>query len=285
LPTLIPKNRLLEGNSKLQASSSVSEVGAFGISGWLVQWLTAPIAILADAISFVVSAVFIGLIRTPEPAPPPAARLSIGREIMDGARAVVAAPLLRALAVSEILAHASFQVFSAVFMLYTTRELGVPPGIQGMIFAVGGLASLGGAVLVGPLSRRFGSGWTMIGGVAVMGCSLLLVPLARPPLAIAVAVLVIQQLGDGAFAVYAINEKSLRQVITPAPVLGRANATVRFSVLSAMLVTSLISGWLGGLIGLRATLALAAAGVLASAVWLAVSPVRSLRLNDSKVLV
>ena len=68
LPTLIPRDKLLEGNSKLHASSSVSEVGAFGIAGWLVQWLTAPIAILVDAISFVLSAIFIGLIRAPEPA-------------------------------------------------------------------------------------------------------------------------------------------------------------------------------------------------------------------------
>ena len=168
-------------------------------------------------------------------------------------------------------------------MIFTTRELGVPPGLQGMIFAVGGLASLAGAVLVGPASRRFGSGRAMIGGVLAMGCSLLLVPLARPPLAMAVAILILQQLGDGAFAVYAINEKSLRQVITPAPVLGRANATVRFSVLSAMLIASLVGGWLGGLIGVRATLLLAAVGVLASAAWLAASPVRSLRSGHSQI--
>jgi MFS family permease len=274
LPTLIPRDRLLEGNSKLQASSAVSEVGAFGVSGWLVQWLTAPIALLVDAVSFVVSAIFIGLIRAPEPAPAAAmARLPLWREIAHGGRVVLGTPPLRALAISEILAHASFSIFSAVFLLYTTRELGVPPGIQGMIFAVGGGASLAGALLVGPLSRRFGVGRAMIWGVAAMACAMLLPPLARGPVTLAIVMLVLQQLGDGAFTVYAINERSLRQTITPAAVLGRANATVRVSVLSAMLIASLFGGWLGGFIGLRGTLVVAAVGVMAAAVWLAASPI------------
>jgi hypothetical protein len=106
-----------------------------------------------------------------------------------------------------------------------------------------------------------------------MACAMLLPPLARGPVTLAVAMLVLQQLGDGAFTVYAINERSLRQTITPAPVLGRANATVRVSVLSAMLIASLVGGWLGGFIGLRGTLVVAAVGVMASAVWLAASPI------------
>jgi len=277
LPTLIRREDLVEGNSKLAASASVSEVAAFGLGGWLVQWLTGPIAILFDAVSFLISAAFIGSIRTPERPPRRGAEPSSLRdEIVEGMRTVMRTPLLRGIAGCSLTASLSFRIFGAVFILYVTRELGFAPGVQGMIWAVGGVSSLVAAVLAGRAAARFGLGPTMVGGVIVMGLSLALLPLARGATLLALLLLVAQQFGDGGFAVYDITQTSLRQAITPGRVLGRVNASIRFGVLGAMLAGSLIGGTLGETIGLRWTLAVAACGVLLSSLWLVFSPVRTL---------
>jgi MFS family permease len=276
LPTLIRRDQLLEGNSRLSATASVAEVGAFGLGGWLVQWLTAPVAILIDAVSFVGSAILIGRIRTPEPPPAtPTGRQNIWEEIGEGLRTVAHHPLLRAIAGCTLTAHLSFRIFGAVFLLYTTRELGFQPGILGMVFAVGGISSLAAALAAGRVGRALGMGSTMILGVIIMAGSMFLIPLARDASLLALAFLVAQQLGDGGFAIYDITQTSLRQAVTPPRVLGRANASIRFSALGAMLAGSLIGGLLGETIGLRLTLVIAAAGVLSSALWLIASPARS----------
>jgi len=278
LPALIRREDLVEGNSKLAASASVSEAAAFGLGGWLVQWLTGPIAILIDAVSFVISGAVIASIRTPEPPPARSAEQSSVRdEIVEGMRTVMHTPLLRGIAGCSLTASFSFRIFGAVFILYVTRELGFAPGIQGMIWAVGGISSLAAAVLATRATARFGLGRTMIGGVIVMGLSLALLPLARGATLLALLLLVAQQLGDGGFAAYDITQTSLRQLITPSRILGRVNASIRFSVLGAMLAGALIGGTLGETIGLRSTLAVAACGVLLSSLWLVFSPVRTLR--------
>ncbi|MGQ0568631.1 MAG: MFS transporter [Armatimonadota bacterium] len=278
LPTLVRREQLVEGNGKLSASASIAEVGAFGLSGWLVQLLTGPIAILIDALSFLWSALFVGLIRAPEPAPaPPGGGQSIRAEIAEGLRVVLGNPLLRAIAGCTLTANLSFRISGAVFLLFTTRELGFQPGIQGMIFAVGGVSSLLGALVAGRTAHRFGAGPVMIAGVVLMGVSMLLIPLAQGATMLALLLLVAQQLGDGAFTVYDITQVSLRQAITPERVLGRANASIRFSMLGAMLAGSLLGGLLGETIGLRATLTAAAGGILLSALWLILSPLRTLR--------
>jgi MFS family permease len=277
LPVVVRREDLLEGNSKLAASASVSEVAAFGLGGWLVQWLTGPVAILIDAVSFVVSAGFIGRIRAVEPPLQSMARREgLGREIAAGLRETLRTPVLRALAGCSLTASLSFRIFGAVFLVYTTRELGFAPGIQGMIFAIGGVSSLIAALLASRVTERLGLGRGMIVGVLLMGVSMALVPLARGATAMALVFLIAQQMGDGGFALYDITQRSVRQTIAPAAILGRVNASVRFVVLGAMLAGSFIGGGLGETIGLRATLAIAAFGVLSSTLWLVASPVRAM---------
>ncbi|HEU4759437.1 MAG TPA: MFS transporter [Dehalococcoidia bacterium] len=278
LPSVVRREELLEGNSKLAASSSMAEVGAFGVAGWLVQLLTAPVAILIDALSFLFSALFVSWIRSPEPAPAASERQSIRREIAEGVRLVVGDPLLRATAGSVVTADFSFRVFGTVFLLFAVRDLGFHPGILGMIFAVGGVSSLLGSLVAGRSARRLGTGTTMVGGVLLMGLSMLFVPLAQGATVLAAALLLAQQLmGDGAFTVYEINQVSLRQAITADRLLGRVNASIRFAGLAAMLVGALVGGLLGETIGLRATLVVGAGGLCLGALWLALSPVRGLR--------
>src|SRR6185503_9555953 len=118
LPSLVGREQLIEGNSKLSATESVASIAGPSLSGMLVQALTAPIAIIVDVISFVFSAGFIWLIRTAEPEPPPAdKRQSVWAEIAEGLRVVFSNPILRALSQSIALHFLFMLIISTAFMV------------------------------------------------------------------------------------------------------------------------------------------------------------------------
>ncbi|HUY38584.1 MAG TPA: MFS transporter [Candidatus Binataceae bacterium] len=277
LPSIVAKEELAEANSKLGASASVAEVGAFSLAGWMVQVLSAPIAILIDAISFLFSAAFVWTISAAEPSPhTEAARESLGRELTEGARFVLNDPILRALVPAIAIGTFGNSMFGTEYSLYALRALGFKPALLGVIFAIGGIGSLVGALIVGRISNRFGAGPTMIAGLVLWGLGELCVPIARHANTVGAALMIAQQLSDGAGMLYYINLTTLRQTIPPGSMLGRVNATMRFLVLACQLAGTLASGILAEIIGLRATLALGASANLLAAGWLAASPIRNL---------
>jgi MFS family permease len=272
LPTLISEDRLVEGNAKLAASASVAEVVAFGGGGWLVQVLTAPIAILLDAVSFVISALLIAFIRTPEPTRPvraPGEDRRITRELIEGLHALRDRPEIRDLVGAATLVELSYGIGGAVFMLFVTRTLGFRPGSLGLIFAVGGLSSLAGAMLARGAARGWGARNVMIIGLLVSGAAALLAPLCRGAGMGAAGLLITQQLiGDGAVAMFMIHQISRRQTITPDHLRGRVNGCARVLGLAAMLAGSVGAGFLAERVGLRPLLVLAAIARASAALWL-----------------
>lgn len=279
LPALLERGDLLEGNSKLQASGSVAEFTVSSLSGVLVQTLTAPIAILADAVSFLVSAFFIAIIRKPEAALAPAEdEQNTWREMTEGLRLLARDRLLRVVAVTTGLFNLFRAMVGVVIMLYVLRELGLLPVIVWPLFAFGGISAFFAAALAGRITRRLGVGRTLIGGLCVSGTATFFIPLAGGPLALIVVLLVGQQLlGDGAATIYEINLVSLVQSITPDRFQGRVNGSIRLMEWGAMLAGTFIGGVLGQAAGLRPVLLVAASGWLLSGVWLLFSPVRRLR--------
>jgi MFS family permease len=277
-PSLVSRAELIEGNSKLSASASVAEVGGFALAGWLVQLLTGPVAILIDAISFLVSAISVGLIRIPEQEADHNPQPNLRREIAEGLRSLLENAILRVTAACTISQGFFGGVYGALVVLYMARDLGFAPGILGTIWALGGIGSLVGALAADPTNKRFGIGTAMIAGCGVSGLALFFVPLAQGATLGAALLLILQQLlGDGAATIYQINQVSLRQAITPERLLGRVNASAEFLGLGATLAGSLLGGLLGGIIGVRATLFFSAFGTMFSALWLVFSPVRGLR--------
>jgi MFS family permease len=264
LPTLIEKDQLLEGNGKLTATASAAEFFAFGISGWLVQLLSAPFALVIDAATFVVSAVSLALIRKEET--PPGARgathdpdaappESFWREASAGLRLVATHPELRALALGQWALEWGMSVFGTVFLLYTTRTLLLAPGVQGMIFALGGLTSLVGAAFAERIARRYGLGRSLVVALLVVVAGAIAVPLAPDASLFGIALLVVNQvLTDPAWTVYEIGHTTLRQTLADDHLQGRVNATFRAGGLLAMLAGTFLGGWLGERIGLRETL-------------------------------
>ena len=280
LPTLVQREELLEGNSKLTASDSVAEVGAFGAAGWLVQVFTGPVAILIDALSFLFSAFFIGRIsKTENPPAPKEERIGMIREAREGIQTILGNPFLKATIVSECMNHFAFGMFGAAFGLYVIRVLDFQPGVLGMIYAVGGVSSLVGALFAARAASRLGIGPAMISGLAVIGASMLLVPLAPEGAVLAGAFLVAQQLGDGGFVIYSINEVTLRQTIAPDRLLGRVNAAFEICAHGVLLLGILAGGALGETLGLRGTLAIGAGAMLLAALCLAASPVRTVSVS------
>ncbi len=278
LPSLVAPEDLLDANSKLTASAGVAEAGGFALSGWLVEWLTAPFAILIDALSFLASALAIALIRKPEPLPAPRTRdASVSREIAAGARLIFGDGRLRAFGTIAIVGGFANSLVSTLYMLFVVNALGFRPGVLGVIFAVGGVSSLFGALAARKAADTLGTGLAMVAGLAIEGLAYMLLPIAWGAGAGSVALLVAQQLiGDSAATVYFINAVSLIQTITPKPMLGRVDASLRFVSLGSVLAGQLVAGFAGGVIGLRPTIAIGAAGLWVTAALLGFSEVGSL---------
>ncbi|HXN01990.1 MAG TPA: MFS transporter [Candidatus Dormibacteraeota bacterium] len=279
IPAVVGRDRLLDANSKLAATQSIAEVGGFGVAGWLVQLFTAPVAIAVDAATFVVSAIFVATIRAPEPpAAPRTEPRGVWREMVEGLSALRADPALRTIALSVAALECAFGIVGTIYSLYVLRDLGFMPGLLGLVYAVGGVGSLGAAVLAGRVTRRFGIGPTMIVGLALAGIGILFMPLARGAGLAALLLLLAQQVvGDGGATIYAINETSLRQAIAPAPLIGRINAGIRVAALGATLLGTVVGAALAQTAGYRPTLVVGALVMVAGAMVILRSPVRQRR--------
>jgi MFS family permease len=278
LPSVVRREELVVGNSRLEVSRSGALIAGPAVAGLLVEWLTAPIAILVDAVSFLVSAMFIARIRAPERAPSKEARQGVWSEIRDGLRLVLRSPALSAMATSLCIFNLFSGMIGAVYVLFATRELGVSAAGLGLIYAVGSLSFPAGALAAGWVARRFGVGSAIVWGAGISDAGFLLLPLATGSPAVATALLIAARLvATLAGPVTAINQLSLRQAITPDQSLGRVNATVMTIALAAVPFGALLGGVLGDLLGLRAAVLVGALGIQLGFVRLLVSPVRRIR--------
>ncbi len=275
LPSLLEKEQLVEGNSKFGTTESAAMIAGPGLSGALVQILTAPIAIVIDAISFFVSALFVWRIRAPEALLEKEKR-NIWTKIGEGLRFVYGNRILRPLAESIALYFLFRQIVLTLFTLYAIRELHLEPFLLGVIFSALGFGFLFGALTVKPITNRFGSGRTMIGANFINIFALALVPVASGSITFIVALLIISHFFH-AFGVQlnGINLMSLRQAITLNHLQGRMTASFRFVNVGMMMFGALIAGALGELIGLRETLTIGAVGMFAPFLRLLFSPVRN----------
>jgi MFS family permease len=277
LPSLIERENLLAGNSRLALTESIAGIAGPGIAGTLVQLITAPLALLFDAASFVCSALSVWLIGKREPAPARTVEAHIGREISEGLGASWRDPLLRALAGRKATSAFFLGFGSSLYFLFATRELGLTAGLLGIIIAIGGTSGLFGAVLAEWLVGRFGFGRTFLGSAVAIGMAMFLVPLAHGSAAVCSTFLIAAQLGDLAWPVNTISEQSLRQAITPDRLLGRVNSSMHLLFHGVLPLGALAGGAIAQAMGIRQALLIGAIGVLLSTMWLVFSPVRRLR--------
>ncbi|HEY8636296.1 MAG TPA: MFS transporter [Candidatus Limnocylindrales bacterium] len=279
LPTIVERGQLVDANGALAASGSASEFLAFGVSGFLVQLLTAPIAIALDAASYLVSALLLTSIRGDEPPPPlPEDREPVLAEIRDGLRLVRHDPVLRAFAAAQMSLAALWGIFGATWFLFVLEELHLGAAALGVIAGVGGVSSFVGAIVATRATRRWGIGPVAIAAMLLSAVGNAFIPLAPAGLPlVAIGCLVVQQLvADSAVTVYDITEVSVRQTLVEDRALGRVASTFHVAAVIAQLAATLVAGLLAEMIGLRATSWLAPLGGLLGAAVLWFSPVRHL---------
>jgi MFS family permease len=283
LPALVDRDRLVEGNAKLEGSRSGAQLAGPGIAGLLVQFLSAPGAILADALSYLASVLALLSVRGKEPTvdPPEGGRPSMARQIAEGIRYIASQPLLRPVIACTGILNLFSMMGQAILLLFAVKSLGLSAGAIGVILSIGSIGFLIGAIVAGSLGRRIGIGSTLIVGGFLVGFAAVFVPLATRGTAAPLLILY-GLFGGFAGTVYNVNGRSLMQSLTPDRMLGRAIATNRFIVWGVIPIGAFLGGVLGGHIGLRATLWISAAGQLLAFLPPLLSPVRRLSsLPDS----
>jgi MFS family permease len=284
LPSLVERSQLEEGNSKLEVSRSGAQLAGPGVAGALVDLVTAPVAILVDALSFLASAAWLSRIEREERLEARGVeRTRLAAEILEGLRFVARNPYLRPSMVYVAVFNFFTNVIFAIFLVYAVRRLDLSPAVIGLVLAIGSIGFLVGAFLAPRVSARLGVGTTMVASAAVAGLALFLIPLAPPsnaiPFLIASGVIV-----DFAIVLYNVTGISLFQAITPDRLLGRMNASRRFVVWGVLPLGSLAGGALASTIGLRETLFVGAAGASVSFLPLLFSPLRSVERIAEPVL-
>jgi MFS family permease len=278
LPTIVPRRDLVTANSRLEATTSGAQVVGPALAGTVVRVLSAPLAVLVDALSYLVSAAFLCRIRLPEPEPAKVESAGMLAEIREGLGAVWRVPVLKALALSSATMNLGGYLFLSIYVLYMTRNLGLDASAVGMVFAAGGVGALLGSLFAGRARDRWGLGRVLVGSQLLFGIFGMFVPIAVliPTLALPL-IIAAEFLQWVMVLIYNINAVSLRQAITPDHLLGRVNGSMRFLVWGTRPVGSLLGGFLGGLIGLPATLVIGAVGMMLAFLPLLGSPVPLLR--------
>jgi MFS family permease len=273
VPSLVNRTELTGANSKLQASASAAEVGGPGLGGVLVQVVTAPFAIVLDAVSFLVSALLIGRIRAAEPAPETTEQPRTVAAIRAGFAFTFKNPYLRPIAGEAATFNLFEQALMTVFVVYAIRSLGFSPAILGLVLSTGAVGALIGSLAAASASRRLGLGPTIL-AVMVVACT---VPIAIPFVDGALFLALVFFVWNLAVAVSNVLVVSLRQAITPDRMLGRMNASYRFFTYGAIPLGALLGGTLAEATDLRTALLVSALGLLLALSWIVASPLRKLR--------
>jgi predicted MFS family arabinose efflux permease len=276
-PSLVEKENLLEGNSKLALSDSIAEIAGPGLTGVLVQWLTAPFAILFDAISFLVSAASLAMIRKREPVPQSHADPHVWREIREGLQACWRDPILRAIALRTGAASLCMGMIGSMYVLFAMRDLKMNPATLGAVISVGGVSALLSAGLGEKTIRAVGYGPSLIFASILTGIAALLIPLAHGPMWLIIAFLTGSQLGDAGWVVYGISETTIRQTIVPDRVLGRVNSAMHLLFRGMYPVGAFVGGAVAQRAGARYTILAGVIGYLLTTIFLIASPLPRLR--------
>ena len=258
-------------NAQLSVAGSVSEAAAFALGGWLYQGLGAAWALAVDGLSYLLSALCLRRVRSTPSAVDTSAATTLSSLVADasqGLRAVAAHPTLRALTVVHALLAFSLALFGTSFMIFVSRDLGLPTGELGLIFALGGLGSVAGASLASRLGRKLGPGTTMTVGLTMFALGLACAPAAQGSGWVAIVLLALQQIvGDSGHSLHDVHDRSLRQSAVPHDLLARVDAGIRSAGHFATLAGALIGGALGTAEGARTVLWLAVASALMAALW------------------
>jgi MFS family permease len=280
LPVLIGKSQLTEGNAKLEATDAIAEIGGPSAGGILVDLLTAPLTILVDAISYVVSAVLLLSIRARETlAPAPDQRPTLVSDLVIGLRACWRHELVRPLFLVAAIEAFFGGFFYGIYMIFLLETLGLSASAYGILVGMGGIGALGGALAARWVAARLGLGPAMIVLLAGGQAFCLLIPLAGGSEWRVLGFLGAHQFfSDALIVAFLIHAMSLRQTVLPQVVLGRANASFHVAAGLLLPVGAVLAGQIATIYEPRTALWIGVVGALLGSLVLLLSPVRRLRI-------
>ena len=279
LPALVGREHLVEGNGRLETNRTVASTAGPTVAGYLVQWLTAPVAVAVDAASFLWSASWIAAIRAPEDTPRPPEQARLRQQIGEGLRFVFGHPILRAITLTGTTAVVFYGAQGAIVVVFLVRELQLSAGTVGLLFSASSIGTVLGALFAARLTRLIGQRRALVTYVLAAGVAGLLIPLAANGWRLAFFAVGLALVGFFIVA-YNIVQVSLRQTVCPDHLLGRMNATMRTIMWSTMPLGAVLGGLVATSIGLRPTLWITAVGALLAGLWLVFSPVTRTRISS-----
>lgn len=271
---LVPPDQRTAAMAGFNASYSVASVAGPGLAGMLVQLITAPLAVLVEGVSFLLSALLLRGIRTREDRRPAPSR-GLRRDVAEGLRASVSQPVLRALLGAGVTINFFAMAYVAVSMLYMLHTLGIPSGLIGLLIAFSGAGGVLGAWATTRLAKRYGENLVLLGSVLFFPIEILAVGLVSGPLWWKVTVLAFTGTATGAIVVaFASCMSGIIMRDTAEELRGRVNATMTFAVQGVMSLGALAGGALAEILGLRPVILLCAAGIATAILWIWLSPLR-----------
>lgn len=274
LPTIVPATGLASANSRLAQTYSATQSFGPVVGGALVRLLSAPVAVLVDAMSYAVSAVVLATLRVDEAPPQPAAERHLRRELREGAAWVYRHVTLGPYALSLHLWFFANAMVTTVLVYFATTELHLDPIAVGLVLAATGVTGVIGAGLAPRLGRRFGTGRVVTTTEWLSPTAYALLLLARPGPSAIVWPLVANALFGLAMGIRGPLEMSYRNLVTPDRLRGRMNATIRSFNWGSIAVAAPLGGWVAATWGNRAAIASGVVGLAVSALILWCSPYR-----------
>lgn len=276
--TVARREQYVEANALLNGSRSVSAVGGPAIGGVLIQVLSAPVALAADALSFVASAFFLSRIKAPD-AVVEHDPGTIREQLTSGLSFVLRDPILRPTILSVATMNLFNFCFQALFILYVTTYLHVEPGVLGLLLGVGAVGGVIGAVIGPRVGRRLGVGGAFTLALAIFPGSLILAPLALgQPYPVILAILfLVEFVGGLGVMILDINGGSLLIARTPDRLRGRAGGAFTFINVGVRPIGAILGGVLGTILGVHLTLWVVTIAQLSGLLWLVGSPVPGLK--------
>lgn len=278
LPSIIPREQLMAGNTRLETSRSSAQTMGPAVGGALVQALTAPVAMIADALSFLGSAALLRRIEQEEPKSSGRglkARGIVG-SLGEGLRFVFGHQLLRPLAIAIAVSNFVWAMELALYTIFVLRTVGLTASLLGLTLAAAGPGAIIGSLTAGKVRDRFGQPVAIIGGLLVFAASALLIPLAVHNTVGAVGMLMVAGfLMSAGGQICAVNVMTLRQGMTPNELQGRVNSAFRFFALGISPLGAVVGGELGSAIGIRQAMLVSVLGMFLAPLILLPTRVRT----------
>ncbi|MFJ9842557.1 MFS transporter [Kitasatospora sp. NPDC101155] len=285
LPTVVAREQTPDGNSRLEFSRSTAELAGPSLGGLLMQVATAPLILVVNSVSYLLSALLLNFIRIPgAQAPEPQAKTRMRTQIAEGLRFVFRHRTLRSLALATGISNlvGLGGALGAVLTAYALRDLNLSPGELGLALTVGNCGALLGATLSGRLIKLAGLGPVLIVAKSMSGIAVIILATAAPARAVPTLIATTGIMACG-ITVYNIGQVSLRQAITPTRMQARMNASIRFAIWGTLPVGAVVGGYLGSVLGTRPILwMIAGIGLLSCLPLISTKDIRTLRAFPSQ---